>query len=198
MSQKHRSYFNHIADGWRNNPPPTQFVDNLIEFDIRANDVVLDVGCGAGCATGQIVKAQPEAVTIAVDVSEKMLAAAKRNLDDGNARFMCSDACSLGLRSSSVQKIICYSTFPHLKNQQAALGEFFRILAPGGKILIYHNCCSRRLNTYHAQINDIVAFDKLPKAERLADMLRQSGFENINVVEQPKLYHILALKGENA
>jgi len=111
---------------------------------------------------------------------------------------MCSDACLLGLRSSSVQKIICYSTFPHLKNQQAALREFFRILAPGGKILIYHNCCSRRLNTYHAQINDIVAFDKLPKAERLADMLRQSGFEQINVVEQPKLYRILAWKGDDA
>lgn len=195
MSRQHRSYFNHIAESWRNDSPSQLFVDNLIDFDIRPNDVVVDVGCGAGCAARQIAEIQPKASVIAIDVSEKMLAAARENLTNHSARFVCSDACILGLKSKSVQKIICYSTFPHLKNQRAALREFYRSLSPGGKALIFHNCCSRRLNTYHAKIKDVVAFDKLPKAQMLGDMLRQAGFAKINVIEQPNLYHIVAWKG---
>ncbi len=194
MSQKHRAYFNRLAAEWRNHPPSAQFLQILQSFDIRPHDLVLDIGCGAGCASQHIIRMAPKARVLAIDVSEKMLAEAKNNLAAA-VNFICNDACFLGVKSQSVQKIICYSTFPHIKNQSAALQEFYRVLTPNGKILIFHNCCSRRLNRFHAQIKDVVAFDKLPKAECLAAMLQRYDFENIRVTENPNLYFIEARKG---
>ena len=195
LSQRHRAYFNRLAAEWRNHPPSTQFLKILQSFGIQPNDIVLDIGCGAGCASQHVIRMAPKARVLAIDLSEKMLAAARKNLAPGAASFVCNDACFLGVKSLSVQKIICYSTFPHIKNQQAALQEFYRVLTPSGKILIFHNCCSRRLNIFHAQIRDIVAFDKLPKAEQLAVMVRQCGFDKVDVLEKPDLYYIEAQKG---
>ena len=196
MSEQHRSYFNTIARRWRNEPASQAFVDNLRRFNIQPNDVILDIGCGAGCATQQVLELEPAAQVIGIDVSEKMLGAARKNVGHAGARFVCCDAGVLSLADSSIQKIICYSTFPHLRNHNLALKEFYRVLQPRGRVLIFHNCCSRRLNSYHAKINDIVAFDKLPKAELLANAFHENGFVNVNVVEQPHQYYISASKGE--
>lgn len=167
----------------------------LQNVEFHPDDIVLDIGCGAGSAARQISDIAPHTRLIALDVSEKMLTTARKNLDERRAHFVCNDACHLGFRSQSVNKIICYSTFPHIKNQIAAISEFHRVLNHGGQLLIFHNCCSRRLNTYHAKIDDIVAFDKLPKAEFLADVLRQNNFAHIKVIENPDIYCIEARKG---
>ena len=195
MSYKHRTYFNQRAGSWRNRPLPAAFLQCLSRFDIRPHDIVLDVGCGAGCAARQIAEDQSDALIIAIDISDKMLACARKNLEPHPVRVLCHDACNLGLRSNSVHKIICYSTFPHFKNHKVALSEFYRVLAESGKVLIYHNCCSRRLNDYHAKIKDIVAFDKLPKAEQLAAMMRGVGFVGVKAEESSDMYYLEGMKG---
>lgn len=155
---------------------------------------MLDVGAGTGlltCLLMKLVGAQGR--VIAVDISEKMLEQARERLGIEVA-CLCTDACEAGISSKTVDKIVCYSTFPHFERPLAALGEFFRILKPSGRALIFHNCCSRKLNHFHAQLPNVVSFDKLPKLEQLMELVKYSGFDQVKGVERPDLYWVEAQK----
>lgn len=194
MSKQHRAFFNQLAPVWESREEPERVLPLLREFDVQATDHVLDVGAGAGCISRWLVSLCPQGRVVAADVSEKMLAQARMNLSGDLVSLICTDACDLGIKSGFFDKIICYSVFPHIDRPLQALHEFQRILKPAGKLLIFHNCCSRHLNQYHAQKHSIVSFDKLPKAEQLMFMLKENGFAEVRGHEAPNLYWVEAVK----
>ena len=139
MSKKHRSFFNDLANSWHNKHSPEALCEYLQQFGITSHDVVLDVGAGAGAITVLLVKLISTGRVVAADISEKMLNAARLNLSTSEAFYSCTDACNLAFAKNVFDKIICYSTFPHIRRPQCALLEFYRVLKPGGKVLVFHN-----------------------------------------------------------
>jgi len=193
MSQNHRSFFNHLAPSW-NHKQSLHFENVLRDFGIRSADIILDIGTGTGCLLAPLSRLITTGSIFAIDISEKMLSQARKNNTHPGIQFLCADAGDLPLASNMCDKIVCYSTFPHIKNPIAALLEFQRVLGKGGKLLIFHNCCSRKLNHFHAQIPETVSFDKLPKSEILLAMMMNVGFQGVKQVERPDLYWVEAQK----
>jgi SAM-dependent methyltransferase len=115
------------------------------------------------------------------------------NISLDRVLLSCSDACNLAFTGAIFDKIVCYSAFPHIQKPQRALSEFYRVLKPGGRIVVFHNCCSRKLNHLHARI-PAVCFDKLPKSEYLQALMVGAGFKEIKTIEQPDLYWVEAGK----
>ena len=194
MSKSHRSFFNDRAETWHNKTAHDALIRAMSHFGIKRNDIVLDIGAGRGALTLPLSALVKEGYVVAADLSDKMLSSAKKNVSANRAFYVCADACTMSFADEAFDKIICYSTFPHIQKPLSALSEFLRILKPQGKALIFHNCCSRKLNHYHAKLPHVVTFDKLPKSQQLQALMSQVGFREIQTMERPDLYWVEAEK----
>ncbi len=110
-------------------------IDTARNFlDLKITDTLLDVGCGAGLLTDQLVN--HVGVTIGIDASSEMLGRASKE-----SRFIrvIAPAVHLPFPNESFNKIFCHSIFQYFPNHQYAakvVAEMLRVMRPGGKCLI--------------------------------------------------------------
>src|SRR3990172_5980064 len=193
MSISHLDYFNAIAREWSEyiiDDP--NLIDYLTEFGVSTGERILDLGAGTGRLTRLILELVGDGGYVcSLDIAINMLKycqcadkSRRRNVQ------VCADAADLPFKIDCFDKIICYSTFPHLVSPISVLRETERILRKNGKILILHSCCSKKLNAMHASFSSIVAKDRLPRADELSGQLRRIGFCVEKQLERPDLYWV--------
>ena len=104
--------------------------------------VVVDVGCGWGGSLRKLnERFRPERL-VGFDIAPRMVEAAAR--EAARVRTACGDAAevvrasgaALPLPDASVDLLFCHQTFHHLVDQDRAIAEFFRVLRPGGRLLL--------------------------------------------------------------
>jgi ubiquinone/menaquinone biosynthesis C-methylase UbiE len=100
-----------------------------LDHATRPIDRLLDVGGGSGRAAAALTG--PEIAV--VDVSMGMLARAR---DGRGLPGVAGDAGRLPFRDASVDAITVVDAFHHLPDQEAAIREAARALAPGGTLVI--------------------------------------------------------------
>jgi ubiquinone/menaquinone biosynthesis C-methylase UbiE len=97
----------------------------------------LDFGCGAGGLTYRIAEVCSEVVGI--DVESYKLEFAKSQslrLNRSNARFLCYDGEDVPLADDSFDVVFCVDVIEHLPTPQRFVSEFYRLLKPGGLLLL--------------------------------------------------------------
>ncbi len=195
--RKHRDYFNRIAPQWNSIvTSEPRLLEFMTKFGVVEGDRVLEIGSGTGRLTDYLKRlVGATGMVVAEDVSDEMLKIARNTVPKNkNCNWVCADACLLPFKESFVNKVICYSVFPHLPQPVQALREFYRVLDKSGKILVLHNCCSRKLNQFHANIDSVVCHDRLPVSQDLKKMLGRTGFSEIKIIENPGIYWVEAVK----
>jgi ubiquinone/menaquinone biosynthesis C-methylase UbiE len=105
----------------------------------RANDgaTIIDVPCGGGVALRALHPDQ-DVRYIAVDVSEKMLARAKRRAKRrslNQVEFAVADMRALTFGDGEADLVVCYSGLHMLDDPEPAVRELARCLKPGGKLV---------------------------------------------------------------
>jgi ubiquinone/menaquinone biosynthesis C-methylase UbiE len=95
---------------------------------------VLDVGCGTGELAQRIRDEHPGTAAIGCDFSAGMLARARAKTQA--ARWVQGDACRLPFRDGAFDVVISTEAFHWFPDQDAALREACRVLAPGGRLLL--------------------------------------------------------------
>ena len=93
---------------------------------------VLELGCGTGIFTKEIVKTNNK--IIAIDISKDLLAKAKKKVCSKNVTFKLEDAQKTSFKNNYFDYVIGSSVFHHL-NVDLAIKEIKRILKPGGKFI---------------------------------------------------------------
>jgi len=112
----------------------------LIQSSVQAGSSWLDLGCGSGVLTQEILRLSPAHV-IAVDGAPTMLALAKASIASSapgsKVSWHLSDVSSLPfLASGSVDGVLCSSVIEYLPEPGLSLREMRRVLQPGGRLLI--------------------------------------------------------------
>ncbi|WP_017589870.1 methyltransferase domain-containing protein [Nocardiopsis ganjiahuensis] len=95
-------------------------------------DTVVDVGCGGGRAVAEISAEGPHAV--GVDLDPRMLDAARSRHPEADLRP--GNAYELPLADASVQGYRAEKVYHSLDDPARALSEAYRVLAPGGRIVL--------------------------------------------------------------
>jgi len=101
--------------------------------DVAPHHVLLDVACGTGLVARRFRGRVAE--IIGVDLTPAMYAQAAPHLD----RFLAGPGEALPLPDASVDRVTCRQGVQFM-DDAAAVAEMFRVLRPGGKVLLIHLC----------------------------------------------------------
>ena len=109
--------------------------------DIRDGQSVLEVAVGTGAAFAEIVAANPGGRNLGIDISPGMLARAKRRLRNRQLSNFTLSQCSafdIPLPGASLDTLINNYMFDLLPTEDwpRVLAEFYRVLKPGGRLLL--------------------------------------------------------------
>ena len=136
-----KAFFDRVASDWdtmRIAYYDERVIDRLGEFAELTHDmVVADVGTGTGFVAAGI--APRVAKVIGVDISERILDVARRNLDElglANVELRVGDITSLPLADDSVDAAFANMVLHHAEDPAAMLTEMARVVRPGGVVAI--------------------------------------------------------------
>jgi ubiquinone/menaquinone biosynthesis C-methylase UbiE len=99
---------------------------------------VLDIGCGTGYFSRQIAPiVGPDGTVVGIDPSQPMLDYATRHAP-ANCTFQAAGAEDLPFGDASFDLIVSSLAFHHIPSEHRgdAVREMFRVLRPGGRLLI--------------------------------------------------------------
>ncbi len=108
--------------------------------ELQTGETVLDLGCGSG--TDSLLAARrvaPSGQVIGVDMTPEMIDKAIRNarsLGAQNVEFRLGDLESLPLPEATVDAAISNGVFNLCPDKPRVLREVFRVLRPGGRLLM--------------------------------------------------------------
>ncbi len=192
-TENRREFFNKSAHTWDKTFSNTKLTDFLTEllpkFGIVAGQKVLDIGTGTGILIPFLLDAVgSNGHVTAVDFAEKMVEICKtKYANHPNLTVMVQNAENLQFPKKSFEVVTCFGLFPHLENKELALNQINCVLKPGGKLVIAHALSSHEIEHHHRNV-PVVSHDVLPTAQEMCKMLRQAGFENIEITDEPGCY----------
>lgn len=103
---------------------------------IRPGDRVLDCGCGPGSITRGLAAAAAPGVVVGLDLDPAILGRARQAAqgEPGALRWVRAGVEALPFADASFDVVFAHTLLMHVDDPAAVLGEFRRVLRPGGRI----------------------------------------------------------------
>lgn len=119
-------------------------ITNVLEKYIRPDAHVLEIGPGAGRWTESLLRLS--AHLTAVDVSQKCIEICRAKFaEERRATFLVNQGADLGrISNESIDTICSIEVFVHINCSEVDryVGEFHRVLKPGGRGIIHHGAAA--------------------------------------------------------
>lgn len=97
----------------------------------------LDVGCGTGALTSQILQEQDPTSVVGVEPSEGFLTLARKATDDDRATFLQGSGESIPVDDSAVDVAVSGLVLNFIPDKEKAMAELVRSVAKGGTVAAY-------------------------------------------------------------
>jgi ubiquinone/menaquinone biosynthesis C-methylase UbiE len=192
--QKLQQEFNRWAEAGEGEQMENHHLDitekTLRHMNLRPGERVLDLGCGSGWATrliARLVADGPEGFgqVVGVDISDEMIRqarAASKEFD--NVMYVWGSATQIPWEENFFDKMLSVESFYYYPDQDRALAELFRVMAPKGRMFILINLYKD--NPYSLQWVDKL---KVPvhvrSAAEYVELLKKHLFEKVECVQIP-------------
>lgn len=155
----------------------TEFAAGLTKFGVEAHEHILDVGCGTGNLTAAIIRClSPSGRVTAIDLSSVMIRVAQAKVIDSRITWVCGAIERLAIERETLDRIICYSVWPHLTDNKLVGLLFQQWLKPGGKLHIWHSISRSAVNKIHAEVSAAVNDHLLSPAAQTISLLESQGY----------------------
>ena len=195
-----KEFFNTAAGNWDERFQTQElldFVERLIlDLHLKPGQKILDVGTGTGILIPFLLKAVGKTGNVtAIDYAEEMVQLCKAKYASfPNVSILVQHVEKLSFNSGSFDAITCFGLFPHLENKEEALRQMNRVLRKEGRLIIAHSLSSTELRNHHCKAELIVAQDWLPEGAKMKKLLKQAGFDKIQIQDEPGRYVCLSVK----
>jgi trans-aconitate 2-methyltransferase len=165
----------------------------LARLALRADEAVLDAGCGSGRVTRHVLDAVPDGRVIAVDADADMVRAAEVTLAGTDVVVRQVDLLELDLPAldvgiDAVDAVFSTATFHWIKDHDTLFARIFGALVPGGRLEAQcgggHNIARvhavardvARQPQYAEQLHDAEGVTNFYSTEQTEQRLRGAGF----------------------
>ncbi len=126
-----------IGSRIRYTPFAKEIVQSLGTLD--EGTTIVDLGIGPGLLAIELHKLWPQVKIVGVDPSEEMLSLARKNAEEAGMldfEAKLGTAEEIPLAPESADLVVSQSSFHEWKDPNQGLGEAFRILKPGGSLIL--------------------------------------------------------------
>lgn len=169
-----------------------RIVANLL--DVKSKDKILDAGCGVGGSSVWIAK-NTGAKVIGITISEKQLIKAKQlavKKGVGNlTEFLLMNYSATQFKGNSIDGIFAIESVCHANPKSDFLKETYRILKPGGKMVVVDGFINRDPNNTQERkwLEDFyegMALESLDKVPDFIFAAKKVGFKNVKFIDKTK------------
>lgn len=105
-------------------------------LDLRNEERVIDLGCGTGYYLFLLSNLPIKLNLTGFDNDKKAMREARVSLSEKNIKFVRGDLHKMPFQGNSFDKAVMSEVLEHLENDEVALKETFRIIKPGGVLVI--------------------------------------------------------------
>lgn len=163
----------------------------LSMFDFR-NSKVLDVGCGPGVFSKEILKKGNK--LWGIDLSSKMIQEVKKRMNGEypKAIFSTGDICNLNFPNNFFDVVVAIGVLEYIKDDKKAFSELGRVVKKGGILIVTvinkHNpnyWLRKFFNFFlkHLKFNNLIFQDICTKAYSRSELNRILYYNNFEIVD---------------
>ena len=159
-------------------------------MDLKPGERVLDLSCGTGWATrilARLVGEGPEGFgqVVGLDLSDEMIRRARTaSRDFDNVMFVGGSAQQIPWEENFFDKVLSVEAFYYYPDQDRALNELFRIMAPRGRLFILINLYQD--NPYSLRWVDSLEVPVHARSKQeYVDLLHAHAFEDVQALQIP-------------
>jgi ubiquinone/menaquinone biosynthesis C-methylase UbiE len=159
-------------------------------MNLRPGERVLDLGCGSGWATrllARLVTDGPEGFgqVVGVDVSDEMIRQARaESRDFENVLYVWGSAQQIPWEENFFDKVLSVESFYYYPDQDRALAELFRVMAPHGRLFILINLYKD--NPYSLQwVHKLKVPVHVRSKDEYVQLLKAHAFEEVEARQIP-------------
>lgn len=157
---------------------------------LKDGETVLDLGSGAGfdsfLAAGKVGE---KGRVIGVDMTAEMIDRAKENAargNYGNVEFRLGEIEELPVADASVDVVISNCVINLVPDKNKALKEAFRVLRPGGRLMVSDIVLRRKLpdNILKSIAAYVGCISGAAMKERYLQAIKSAGFDDVTVIDE--------------
>ncbi len=152
---------------------------------------LLDVGCGTGPMIELLSARYPERHFVGMDITPRMIEVANEK-GLANSEFIVGDSEAMPFDDEEFDAVICANSFHHYPEPQKFFNEVFRVLKPGGRLILRDYTTQKHVLWLMNHIEmplanmaghgDVRAYTK----DQVLDMLINAGLKPIKLESQAK------------
>ncbi len=157
-----------------------EFRELMRQSRLQSSDRVLDLGCGTGTQT--IIVGRRVREVVGVDTDPAWIERARfyrQGLGDAvDVKYLLGPVEEQGLEENSFDKVLSFCVIEHIPNYQEVLAELFRVLKPGGELVLSADALQGiedpELLAKHKSENSVIQYFR---SDSFRACLTEAGFE---------------------
>lgn len=170
----------------------------------RFTGTVCDLATGMGGMLQQLLHSPNKNFDIVcTDISNKVLALTRKTkqTDDNRVSYIACDGRCTSIKDNSFDYITSFAAFGNIPDTARVAKELYRMLKPGGKLIVKGNYIEKGSDSY--DLAEMVGVERGLVEDFLMDDLRSAGFRNVvstvvaEAVWAENSYDLLPIAGDN-
>jgi len=116
--------------------------ETLLSPRLGRYPTIVDLGFGHGHSLPMLDQRFSPDTIIGLDIDPEALERAADKVNDcaSDVQLRVGDATSMDLPDASVDMVLCHQTLHHIVDHEATVREIYRVLKPGGVLLMAESC----------------------------------------------------------